>query len=67
MLPERVGQRSDILCVKHPARLVGVRVDLIDGDLDQLARIQRAPLEAPFFSTQERFQAPPKTSFIHGQ
>ena len=67
MLPERVGQRGDILGVELPARLVRVGVDLIDGDLDQLARIKRAAFKAPFFTTEQRFQSAPKTSFIHGR
>ena len=67
VLPQRVGQRGDLLGVELPARLVRVGIDLIDGDLDQLARLERAAFESPFFTTEQRFQSASKTSFIHGR
>ena len=67
MLPQRIGERGDLLRVKLPPRLKRIGIDLIDGDLDQLAGLERAAVEAPFFATEERFQSAAKTSFIHGR
>ncbi len=53
--------------VELAPRLERVGVDLIDGDLDQLARVERAAFEAPFFTTEQRFQSASKTSLIHGR
>jgi len=66
VLSQRVSQRGDFLGVEPPAWLERVRVNLIHGDLDQLAAIEQACVETPFFTAQQGFQSASKTSFIHG-
>ena len=67
MLAQRVGQRGDLLRVELAARLERVGIDLIDGDLDQLARLERARFESAFFTPEQGFQSASKTSLIHGR
>ncbi len=67
VLTQRVSQRCDFLGVEIPARLKRIGIDLIDGDLDELTRIERAGLEAPLFSTEQGFQSASQTSPIHGR
>ena len=50
VLAERVGQGGDLGRVELAARLERVRVDLIDGDLDQLGAVERARLETAFLA-----------------
>ncbi len=67
VLSQRVGQRGDFVGVELAARLERVRVNLIDGDLDQLAGIERAGFETAVFAAQQGFESASKTSFIHGR
>ena len=51
VLAERVGQGGDLGRVELPAGLERVRVDLVDGDVEQLGRLERAGLEAPLLAS----------------
>ena len=54
VLAERVGQRGDLVGVELPAGLERVRVDLVDGQVDQLGGLQRAGLEAALLGAEQR-------------
>ena len=57
VLAERVGQRRDLGGVELAAGLERVGVDLIDGEVDQLGRLERAGLESAFLTPEQGFQA----------
>ncbi len=67
MLTQRVSQGGNFLGVEVPPRLKRIGIDLINGDLDELTRLERTGLEAPLFATEQRFQSASQTSPIHGR
>ena len=67
VLAQRIGQRRDFLGIELPARLIGVSVNLIDGDLDQVARVKRSPFKSPFLAAEQCFESAPQASLIHGR
>ena len=68
MLSQRIGQRGDFVGIELPARLKGVGVNLIDGDLHQVARVnKRPPFKATFLTAEQCFESAPQASLIHGR
>jgi hypothetical protein len=48
-----------------PAGLIRVGIDLIDGDVEQLAALERAGLEPSLLTSQQGFQTASQASLIH--
>jgi hypothetical protein len=67
VLAERIRERRDLLGIEQTARLIGIRVHLIDREVDEVCRGERAGLEPPFLASEKGFQAASKSSFIHGR
>jgi hypothetical protein len=54
VLAQGVGQAGDLGGVELAAGLERVRVDLVDGNVDQLGHFEGTWLEAPLFGAEKR-------------
>jgi hypothetical protein len=65
VLPQRVGQGGDLGRIEMPARLEGVRVDLIDRDVDEVRGVERGGFVSSFLAPKKCFQPAAEASLIH--
>jgi hypothetical protein len=67
VLAERIGERGDLARVEALPRLERVRVDLIDGDVEQLSAVVGAGFEPAELATEQGVESAAESSVIHGR
>ena len=67
MLADRVGQGGNLGRIEVPPGLKRVRVDPVDGQVDEVGGLERGGLESALVGAQERVEAASESALIHGR